>query len=102
MPTTAGLRIERGEVQQAMQFFEAALRNGSPFEAFHLAAGVHARTARLPAEQGGRSGMCGVGVAWYKLVAEKVRVGSCITIVRSVLFLSQVAWSLLYGTDRPC
>ena len=63
--------IDRGELQQAVQYFEVALRHGSPFEAFHLLAEIHATTARLPAHAGGRPGMCGVSVAWYKLVAER-------------------------------
>ena len=63
--------LERGEIQQAIAYFEVALRHGSPFEAFHLLSHIHATTARLPSHQGGRPGMCGVSVAWYKLVAEK-------------------------------
>lgn len=62
---------ERGEIQQAQQYLEVALRNGSPFEAFHLLSSIHASTSRLPLNAGGRPGLCGVSVAWYKLVSEK-------------------------------
>lgn len=55
----------------ATQLLDLALRQGSPFEAFHLSANIHAQTARLPAESGGRPGMCGVAVAYYKLVSER-------------------------------
>jgi len=54
-----------------MQYLESALRHGSPFEAFHLYAAIHASTARRPIEEGGKPGFCGAAVAWYKLVAER-------------------------------
>jgi len=65
------LIAERGELQQAFQYFEVAIRHGSPFEAFHLLAQIHATTARLPAHAGGEKGHCGVSVAYYKLVSER-------------------------------
>ena len=65
------LMPERGELQQAFQYFEVAIRHGSPFEAFHLLAQIHATTARLPAHAGGERGHCGVSVAYYKLVGER-------------------------------
>lgn len=54
-----------------MQYLESALRLGSPFEAFHLYAAIHASTARRPIDQGGKPGFCGAAVAWYKLVSER-------------------------------
>jgi len=54
-----------------MQYLETALKHGSPFEAFHLYAAIHAATARRPLDQGGKPGFCGAAVAWYKLVAER-------------------------------
>jgi len=54
-----------------MQYLESALRHGSPFEAFHLYAAIHASTARRPIDQGGKPGFCGAAVAWYKLVSER-------------------------------
>ena len=65
------IHLERGELQQAHQFFEVALRHGSPFEAFHLASTIHAHTARSPPQQGGRPGMCGVALAFAKVASEK-------------------------------
>ncbi|KAL7423081.1 ERAD-associated protein [Cryptotrichosporon argae] len=63
--------LARGEVAQAVQLLEAALRHGSPFEAFHLLAAVHAETAQAQAQARGAQGMCGVAVAWHKLAAER-------------------------------
>ena len=54
-----------------MQYLESALRHGSPFEAFHLYASIHASIARRPVEEGGKPGFCGAAVAWYKLVSER-------------------------------
>jgi len=54
-----------------MQYLESALSHGSPFEAFHLYAAIHASTARRPIDQGGKPGFCGAAVAWYKLVSER-------------------------------
>lgn len=56
---------------EAMQYLESALRHGSPFEAFHLYASIHASIARQPIADGGKPGFCGAAVAWYKLVAER-------------------------------
>lgn len=51
----------------AQQYLQAAIGHGSPYEAFHLLARIHAQAAR----EGTRPGICGVSVAWYKLSAEK-------------------------------
>ncbi|ORX35868.1 hypothetical protein BD324DRAFT_629317 [Kockovaella imperatae] len=61
------LHLEKGELPAAVPLLEVALRNGSPFEAFHLLARVHASSSRT----GGRPGMCGVAVGWFKVVAER-------------------------------
>lgn len=68
-PRTDG--TERNQATEAMQYLESALRHGSPFEAFHLFASIHASMARRPVDQGGKPGFCGAAVAWYKLVAER-------------------------------
>lgn len=65
------MHMERGELQQAFQFFEVAIRHGSPFEAFHLLSKIHATTARLPSHAGGQRGNCGVSVAYFKLASER-------------------------------
>ncbi|WWD21783.1 hypothetical protein CI109_106270 [Kwoniella shandongensis] len=63
----AKLHLERGEIAQAVQFLDVALRHGATFEAFHLLAAIHASNART----GLGPGMCGVAVAYEKLVAER-------------------------------
>ncbi|EIW70996.1 hypothetical protein TREMEDRAFT_27959, partial [Tremella mesenterica DSM 1558] len=60
------LHLERGEYQQALTFLEAALRHGSPYEAFQLSSTIHARTARA-----GLEGMCGVAMAFSKVASER-------------------------------
>lgn len=62
---------ERNQIPEAMQYLESAIRHGSPFEAFHLYASIHASIARRPVEEGGKPGFCGAAVAWYKLVSER-------------------------------
>ncbi|WRT64955.1 uncharacterized protein IL334_001896 [Kwoniella shivajii] len=62
----AKLHLERGEVVQAHAFLEVAIRHGATFEAFHLLGKIHASNAAS-----GRPGMCGVAVAYEKLVAER-------------------------------
>ncbi len=55
-----------------MTFFEAALRNGSPFEAYYYLAEIQAAQAAnpnlLPQIV---SGSCSVAVSFYKIVAER-------------------------------
>ena len=63
------MHLDRGEINNAVQLFEVALRHGSPFEAFYLLSRIHATTARLPSQSGGSLGICGVSVGFYKLVA---------------------------------
>lgn len=65
----AKMHITTGDVASAIPFLEAAQRNGSPFEAFYLLAGLHANAARSGTEDPG-SGVCGVSVSYYKLVSE--------------------------------
>jgi len=65
----AKLYIAKGDIANAIPFLEAALRNGSPFEAFHLLANMHAAAARSP-NVPVAGGECGVSVSYYKLVSE--------------------------------
>lgn len=65
------MHFERGEIQQAFQYYEVAIRHGSPFEAFHLLGKIHSTTARLPSHSGGQKGSCGVSVAYFKMVNER-------------------------------
>ncbi|WWC87074.1 uncharacterized protein L201_001960 [Kwoniella dendrophila CBS 6074] len=62
----AKLHLERGEVAQANAYLEVALRHGATFEAFHLLGKIHSSNA-----MSGKPGMCGVAVAYEKLVAER-------------------------------
>ncbi|WVW78646.1 hypothetical protein I302_100606 [Kwoniella bestiolae CBS 10118] len=65
--------LERGEVVQANAYLEVALRHGATFEAFHLLGKIHAKNVMsLPNSDGtGKPGLCGVAVAYEKLVAER-------------------------------
>ncbi|WVR04491.1 hypothetical protein IAU60_001495 [Kwoniella sp. DSM 27419] len=63
----AKLHLDRGEIVTASAFLEVALRHGSTFEAFHLLGRIHAANAK----SGTTPGMCGVAVAYEKLVAER-------------------------------
>lgn len=56
----------------ATAYFETALRQGSPFEAYYYLADIQARQARasmIPPEIAGSS--CAIAVSFYKLVAER-------------------------------
>ncbi|KAL1941435.1 hypothetical protein VTO73DRAFT_7252 [Trametes versicolor] len=63
---------ERGDLKLATAYFETALRQGSPFEAYYYLADIQARQARasmIPPEIAGSS--CAIAVSFYKLVAER-------------------------------
>lgn len=77
----------------ATAYFETALRQGSPFEAYYYLADIQARQVRsklLPSEIAGSS--CAVAVSFYKLVAERG------TWEDDMLRDADYAWSL--GTER--
>lgn len=64
--------VARNELKLATAFFEAAIRQGSPFEAYYYLADIQARIARNPAtppEIAGSS--CAIAVSFSKLVAER-------------------------------
>lgn len=64
--------VERSEYGFAIKYFEAAIRHGSPFEAFYYIASIHARRAQDPTSSPSLSaGSCGVAVSFFKLVAER-------------------------------
>lgn len=66
------VRVARGELKSAATYFENAVRNGSPFEAYYYLAQIQARTMRtsdFPHHI--TSSACGVAVSFYKLVAER-------------------------------
>ncbi|KZT39348.1 HCP-like protein [Sistotremastrum suecicum HHB10207 ss-3] len=71
----------RREWPLATQFFEAAIRNGSPFEAYYYIADMQATQARRDAIAGAaasagqsdvhRGGSCAIAVSFYKLISER-------------------------------
>ncbi|EJF57566.1 HCP-like protein [Dichomitus squalens LYAD-421 SS1] len=84
---------ERGDLKLATAYFETALRQGSPFEAYYYLADIQGRQARstmLPPEIAGSS--CAIAVSFYKLVAERG------TWEEDLLRDADYAWSL--GTER--
>ncbi|KZT59631.1 HCP-like protein, partial [Calocera cornea HHB12733] len=66
-----------GDTPSATQFFDIALRHGSPFEAYYYLAHIHAHTARALSAPPGTSssssgsGSCAVALSWFKIVAER-------------------------------
>ncbi|KAI1783963.1 HCP-like protein [Ganoderma leucocontextum] len=84
---------EGGDLKLATAYFETALRQGSPFEAYYYLADIQARQARnalIPADIAGSS--CAIAVSFYKLVAERG------TWEEDLLRDADYAWSL--GTGR--
>ncbi|KAI0348839.1 hypothetical protein OH77DRAFT_546553 [Trametes cingulata] len=67
---------ERGDIKRATAYFEAPLRQGSPFEAYYYLADIQARQARaamVPPEiaSSSCSSCATIAVSFYKLVAER-------------------------------
>lgn len=77
---------ERGELRLATAYFETAVRQGSPFEAYYYLALIQSQQAPLSA------GSCSVAVSFYKLVAERGVWGD------DLLRDAEMAWGA--GTDR--
>jgi SEL1 protein len=72
------LLYDKGEVGLAIQWFEAAVRSGSPLEAYYLIADIHAENARgnLAPESSVQvsmttAGSCSIATSFYKVVAER-------------------------------
>ncbi|KAJ2925130.1 hypothetical protein H1R20_g11954, partial [Candolleomyces eurysporus] len=62
----------RGDIPLATTYFEYAVRNGSPFEAYYYLAEIHASQAQNPAHPPHVvAGSCSMAVSFYKLVAER-------------------------------
>ncbi|KAK7045626.1 ERAD-associated protein [Paramarasmius palmivorus] len=65
-------QYQHGEVALATANFEAAIRLGSPFEAYYYLAHVHATQATNPNMPSNiASSSCSMAVSFYKLVAER-------------------------------
>ncbi|KAF8967950.1 hypothetical protein BDZ97DRAFT_1802104 [Flammula alnicola] len=62
----------RGELALAMTYFETAVRNGSPFEAYYYLGEIHsAQASSNAAPPHVASSSCAMAVSFYKLVAER-------------------------------
>ena len=69
-PTLTPLQSERGDAKLAITYFEAAMRHGSPFEAFYyLAKTQAAQMKNLPASL--KPGACSIAASFFKVVAER-------------------------------
>lgn len=89
----ADRHTDRGDLKRATAYFETALRQGSPFEAYYYLANIQAHQARnklLPDQIAGSS--CAVAVSFHKLVAERGAWED------DMLRDANQAWSL--GTER--
>jgi hypothetical protein len=63
---------ERGELKLATSWFETAMRQGSPFEAYYYLGSIYGDQAKESMmSDGGVSGSCPMAVAFHKLVAER-------------------------------
>ncbi|KAG2015685.1 MMS2 [Coprinopsis cinerea AmutBmut pab1-1] len=62
----------RGEIAIAVAYFENAVRNGAPFEAYYYLAEIQASQATNPnVPKHVSSGSCAMAVSFYKIVAER-------------------------------
>ncbi|EMD33107.1 hypothetical protein CERSUDRAFT_76806 [Gelatoporia subvermispora B] len=83
----------QGDLKLATTYFETAVRQGSPFEAYYYLADIQARQARnalVPTNIAGSS--CAIAASFYKLVAERG------TWDEDLLKDAELAWST--GTER--
>lgn len=55
----------------ATMYFDAAVRHGSPFEAFYYLADLHHRLTKTPGAANTAAGSCAMAVSFYKLVVER-------------------------------
>lgn len=63
---------DRGEMALATTYFETAIRNGSPFEAYYYLGEIHsAQASNSGLAQHVASSSCAMAVSFYKLVAER-------------------------------
>ncbi|PCH35634.1 HCP-like protein [Wolfiporia cocos MD-104 SS10] len=84
---------ERGDLRLAVTYFETAVRQGSPFEAYYYLAEMQSRQARDPSTSNNIAGSsCAIAVSFYKLVSERG------TWDEDLLSEAEAAWNL--GTER--
>lgn len=81
--------IDRGDIRLAATYFETAVRQGSPFEAYYYLAVIQSHQAR---PEGHVAGSCAMAVSFHKIVAERGVWGD------DLLRDADEAWSS--GTDR--
>ncbi|KAL1681892.1 hypothetical protein EV122DRAFT_260478 [Schizophyllum commune] len=64
--------FERGELASATTYFEAAIRHGSPFEAYYYLGEIHSAQAATPGlPPHVTSSSCAMAVSFHKLVSER-------------------------------
>ena len=64
--------LDRGELALATTYFETAVRNGSPFEAYYYLGEMHsAQASNIHVPSHIASSSCAMAVSFYKLVAER-------------------------------
>ncbi|KAF7966274.1 hypothetical protein HWV62_39391 [Athelia sp. TMB] len=83
---------ERGDLRKATAYFETAVRQGSPFEAYYYLALLQSAPGAPASSSALSTGSCAVAVSFYKLVAERGVWGD------DLLLEADAAWA--YGTDR--
>lgn len=71
-PLNIEIFTEHGELALAMTYFEGAVRNGSPFEAYYYYAEIQsAQVNKVGIPAYSSSGSCSMAVSFYKLIAER-------------------------------
>ncbi|KAI0343734.1 HCP-like protein [Trametopsis cervina] len=84
---------ERGDLKTASAYFETAIRQGSPFEAYYYLAEIQSRLARSSnAGRDSTMSSCSISVSFYKLVAERG------VWEDNILREAELAWNT--GTER--
>ncbi len=82
----------RGELKAATAYFENAIRQGSPFEAYYYLANIQSRQIKTTGTPSEIAGSCAIAVSFYKLVAERG------VWTENLLQEAEIAWNI--GTDR--
>lgn len=75
----------QGQLKAAITFFESAMRNGSPFEAFYYLGAIQHQIARAPDAP---EGACPSAVSFFKTVAERGSWGE-----RNLMRRAEEAWA---------
>ncbi|TRM69138.1 hypothetical protein BD626DRAFT_6549 [Schizophyllum amplum] len=85
--------FERGELAAATTYFEAAIRHGSPFEAYYYLGEIHSSQAAMPGLPAHvTSSSCAMAVSFHKLVTERGVWDD------DLLREAEIAW--MSGTDK--